>query len=51
MNIRTPNGTLAPNLPGFVQSVAARDALLVFLTLAYLFNWWQIRTAKETISA
>lgn len=51
MYIRTPNGTLAPYLPGFVQSVAARDALLVFLTLAYLFNWWQIRTAKETISA
>jgi hypothetical protein len=41
---RTLNGTLAPYLPGFIQSVAARDALLAFLTLAYLFNWWQIRT-------
>ena len=41
---RTLNGTLAPYLPGFVQSVAARDALLIFLTLAYLFNWWHIRT-------
>ena len=45
---RTLNGTLAPYLPGFAQSVAARDAILVFLTLAYLFNWWQIRTSSNT---
>lgn len=45
---RTLNGTLAPYLPGFIQSVAARDAILVFLTLAYLFNWWQIRTSRNT---
>lgn len=44
---RTTNGTLAPYLPGFMQSVAARDAILVFLTLAYLFNWWQVRTARN----
>ena len=44
---RTLDGTLAPYLPGFIQSVAARDALLVFLTLAYLFNWWRIRTARN----
>lgn len=48
---RTLDGTLAPYLPGFIQSVAARDALLVFLTLAYLFNWWRIRTSKNAISA
>ncbi|HEY6540842.1 MAG TPA: hypothetical protein VIZ18_07900 [Ktedonobacteraceae bacterium] len=48
---RTLDGTLAPYLPGFVQSVAARDALLVFLTLAYLFNWWRIRTSRNTINA
>jgi len=47
---RTLDGTLAPYLPGFIQSVAARDALLVFLTLAYLFNWWRIRTSRDTIS-
>ena len=41
---RISDGTLAPYLPGFVQSVAARDGLLIFLTLAYLFNWWHIRT-------
>jgi hypothetical protein len=46
---RTPNGTLAPYLPGFIESVAARDALLVFLTLAYLFNWWQIRSTRNAI--
>lgn len=45
---RTLNGLLAPYLPGFIESVTARDALLVFLTLAYLFNWWQIRTSRDT---
>jgi hypothetical protein len=46
---RTLNGLLAPYLPGFIESVAARDALLVFLTLAYLFNWWQMRTSRDAI--
>jgi hypothetical protein len=46
---RTLNGIIAPYLPGFIESVAVRDALLVFLTLAYLFNWWHIRTARDTI--
>ncbi len=45
---RTLNGLLAPYLPGFIESVAARDALLVFLTLAYLFNWFQARKSSET---
>ena len=40
---RTLNGLLAPYLPGFIESVAVRDALLVFLTLAYLFNWFRAR--------
>ena len=44
---RTLNGLIAPYLPGFIESVAARDALLVFLTLAYLFNWWHIRTSAS----
>src|SRR5712691_10541410 len=46
---RTLNGLLAPYLPGFIESVAARDALLVFLTLAYLFNWFQARKSSETV--
>ena len=33
--------------PGFIESVTARNALLAFLTLAYLFNWWQIRSTRE----
>ncbi|HLX56082.1 MAG TPA: glycosyltransferase family 87 protein [Ktedonobacteraceae bacterium] len=40
---RTTNGLLAPYLPGFIETVTARDALLVFLTLAYLFNWFHAR--------
>ncbi|HVB75448.1 MAG TPA: glycosyltransferase family 87 protein [Ktedonobacteraceae bacterium] len=45
---RTLNGLLAPYLPGFMESVAARDALLAFLTLAYLFNWFKARDRKAT---
>lgn len=33
--------------PGFIQSVTARNALLAFLTLAYLFNWWKVRFTRE----
>ena len=33
--------------PGFIESVTARNALLAFLTLAYLFNWWQVRSTRE----
>jgi hypothetical protein len=55
--LRTPNSTLAPYVPGFIPAVAIRDGLLVLLTLAYLFNWFQARkrrplalpyTGKET---
>lgn len=44
---RTLNATGAPYVPGFIQSVAVRNALLVLLTLAYLFNWFHIRRRKE----
>jgi hypothetical protein len=40
---RTNNALLAPYVPGFIEFVALRDALFVFVTLAYLFNWLQVR--------
>jgi hypothetical protein len=36
-----------PYKPGFIESVTARNVLLAFLTLAYLFNWWQVRSTRE----
>jgi hypothetical protein len=44
--LRTMNATLAPYIPGFIQGVAIRDGLLLLLTLAYLFNWFQARQRK-----
>lgn len=41
------NATAAPYVPGFIQSVAVRNALLILVTLAYLFNWFHIRRRKE----
>jgi hypothetical protein len=35
-----------PYVPGFIQTVAARNMLFVLLTLAYLFNWFHIRKRK-----
>ena len=43
---RTPNILLVQFVPGFIQIVAVRDALFVFVTLAYLFNWFQVRRRK-----
>ena len=43
---RTPNGLDAPYIPGFIQSVTARNALFILLTLAYLFNWFRARRRK-----
>lgn len=45
---RTLNGLEAPYLPGFIESVTARNALLVFLTLTFLFNWFNAREEKAT---
>jgi hypothetical protein len=36
-----------PYKPGFIECVTARNALLAFLTLAYLFNWWQVRSTRN----
>lgn len=43
---RTPDILLVQFVPGFIQIVAVRDALFVFVTLAYLFNWFQVRRRK-----
>ena len=43
---RTPNILLVQFVPGFIQFVAVRDALFVLVTLAYLFNWFQVRRRK-----
>ncbi|HZU70655.1 MAG TPA: hypothetical protein VFA09_25500 [Ktedonobacteraceae bacterium] len=44
--LRTADATLAPYVPGFIPAVALRDGLLLLLTLAYLFNWFQLRRRK-----
>jgi hypothetical protein len=36
-----------PYKPGFIEGVTARSALLAFLTLAYLFNWWLVRSTRN----
>lgn len=35
-----------PFVPGYLQIVTLRNALTVFITLAYLFNWFQARQRK-----
>jgi len=42
-----PISVPVPYKPGFIESVTTRNALLAFLTLAYLFNWWQVRSNRE----
>ena len=43
----SPFGVPVPYKPGFIESVTARNVLLAFLTLAYLFNWWQVRSTRN----
>lgn len=43
------SATLAPYIPGFIEFVAIRNALLVVITLAFLFNWWDMK--RRTIPA
>lgn len=43
---RTPAILAVPYVPGFLQAIAIRDTLFVFLTLAYLFDWFHIRSGK-----
>ncbi len=35
-----------PHIPGFLQVIASRNELFVFITLAYLFNWFNLRNPK-----
>ncbi len=46
---RNTNGLAVPYLPGFLESVALRNALLVALTLAYLFDWFRVRKRKASL--
>jgi len=47
---RTPQITSVYLVPGFLEIVGLRDALLMVLTLAFLFNWLHIRERKTLIS-
>jgi hypothetical protein len=35
-----------PTIPGFIEGVTVRDALFVLITLAFLFNWWDLNRRK-----
>lgn len=39
----TPNALLVAQIPGFIEIIAIRNALLVMLTLGYLCNWFWMR--------
>jgi hypothetical protein len=43
---RVADPLLIPYVPGFVPIVSIRNMLFVLLTLAYLFNWFQVRQRK-----
>jgi hypothetical protein len=43
----TRDARKAPYIPGFIECVTLRNILLVLLTLAFLFNWWQINRRKH----
>ena len=40
------NPQLIYHIPGFFETIAARNAFFVLTTLAYLFNWYQARQRK-----
>jgi hypothetical protein len=42
--------SLIASLHGFFEIIGIRNALFVFLTLAYLFNWFQVRQRKPLSS-
>lgn len=43
---RTSDPLLIPFVPGFTQTVSIRNMFFVLVTLAYLFNWLQVRRRK-----
>jgi hypothetical protein len=44
--LRILDPLLIPYAPGFVQTVGIRNVLFVLATLAYLFNWFQVRQRR-----
>ncbi len=40
-----------PYVPGFFQSVMMRNTFFILITLAYLFNWFQVRQRKPLQTA
>jgi hypothetical protein len=46
---RTLVAVQIPYVSGFIQIVAIRDALFALLTIAYLFNWLNIRKRKKPL--
>lgn len=44
----TSRGDLIPYIPGFIETVAARNALLILVTLASLFGWFQARADQKS---
>ncbi len=47
----TGDSLKAPSIPGFIECVALRNLLLVLLTLAFLFNWWNLNRRKIPVAA
>lgn len=45
------NATLVPAVPGFIECVTIRNALLVVITLAFLLNWWRLKQRRFPVSA
>jgi len=43
--------TPIPLVPGFIETMVARNALFVLVTLAYLFNWFQARQRTPIIAS
>lgn len=43
----TRDARLAPYLPGFIEMVTLRNILLVLITLAFLFNWWNVNRRRD----
>jgi hypothetical protein len=46
---RPINPLLIPYTHGFVEAVTLRNVLFIFVTLAYLFNWFKIRQRKPLL--
>ncbi len=44
---RFPDATVAATSPGFPEVVGLRNLLFMLLTLAYLFNWFNVRQHPE----